>query len=161
MHFFNIDTLEHQLRRSLQTRPPTVKLYNQLANYWRIKGDSGKSIDCFRSALILDPTNADALHDLSRVLYSLQYFDDAIFLARRSVESQANAPNKWRSYFTLGEIYRSYGQFQQSLLYFRRALELFPEHEPIAKAIKSLEDLSTVNLQHYTIVIITFLVCDI
>lgn len=157
-HFFNIDILESQLRRARQARPTSVKLYNQLANYWRIKGDTGKSIDCFRSALILDPANADVLHDLARVLFALQYYDDAIYLVRRSLESQPSNQNRWRALFTLGEIYRSYGQFQQSIAYFRQALDLYPGHEPILKAIKSMEEMSATNVQQYTIIIILLLV---
>ena len=106
----------------------------------------------------MDPANADVLHDLARVLFSLQYLDDAIFLVRRSLEVQANNRNAWRSFFTLGEIYRSYGQFQQSVLYFRQALELNPDHEPILRAIRDIEKTTPSHIQFYTIVIICLLV---
>lgn len=158
LKYFNIDLLEKRLKKAKRDKPWSAKLYNQIGNFWRIKGDAGKAIDCFRSALIMDPANSDVLHDLARVLYTLQYLDDAIFLVRRSLEAQPINQNSWKSYFTLGEIYRSYGQFQQSILHFQQALELNPDHEPILEAIKNMEDTSPSNVQIYTIIIILLLV---
>lgn len=158
MKTFDVDTLEKRLKKAKRDKPWNTKLFHQIGNFWRIKGNAGKSIDCFRSALIMDPANADVLHDLARVLFSLQYLDDAIFLVRRSLEAQANSRNAWRSFFTLGEIYRSYGQFQQSILYFRQALDLNPEHEPILRAIRDMEKTTPSHIQFYTIVIICLLV---
>ena len=63
-----------------------MDLYNQIGNFWRIKGDTYKSIECFRRALAVSPNNADILLNLARVLFNLQYLDDAIFLTRRSLE---------------------------------------------------------------------------
>lgn len=155
---FNVDVLEKRLKKAKRDKPWTTKLFNQIGNFWRIKGDAGKAIDCFRSALIMDPSNADVLHDLGRILFSLQYLDDAIFLVRRSLESQPSGMNAWRAYFTLGEIFRACGQFQQSILYFRQALDLYPDHEPILEAIQDMEDTTQSNVQFYTMLIIIMLV---
>lgn len=150
--------MEKRLKKVKRDKPLTAKLYNQIGNFWRIKGDAGKAIDCFRNALILDPSNADVLHDLGRILFALQYIDDAIFLVRRSLESQPTGGNAWRAYFTLGELFRACGQFQQSILYFRQASDLYPEHEPIMKAIRDMEDTSQTSVQFYTMIIILLLV---
>lgn len=155
---FDIDLLEKRLRKAKRDKPWNAKLFSQIGNYWRIKGNTGKAIDCFRSALSIDPMNADVLHDLARVLFVLQYLDDAIFLVKRSLETQSNSRNAWRSFFTLGEIYQAYGQFQQSILYFRQALELSPNREPILKAIRDMENTAPSHIQFYTIVIICLLV---
>lgn len=154
----DLDLLEKRLRKAKRDKPWNAKLFNQIGNFWRIKGNAGKAIDCFRSALSLDPMNTDVLHDLARVLFVLQYLDDAIFLVKRSLETQSNSRNAWRSFFTLGEIYRAYGQFQQSILYFRQALELNPNHEPILIAIRDMENSAPSHIQFYTIVIICLLV---
>lgn len=150
--------LEKRLIKTRHNRPWTAKLFTQIGNFWRIKGNAGKAIDCFRNALAMNPSNADVLHDMARVLYSLQYLDDAIFLVRRSLEQQPSGNNAWRAYFTLGELFRACGQFQQSVLYFRQALDLYPEHEPILKAIRDIEDTSQSSVQFYTVVIILLLV---
>lgn len=154
----DLDLLEKRLKKAKRDKPWNARLFNQIGNFWRIKGDAGKAIDCFRSALIMDPTNADVHHDLARVLFMLQYLDDAVFLVRRSLETQSNNRHTWRSFFTLGEIYRAYGQFQQSILYFRQALELNPEHEIIQRAIHDMEHKAPSQIQFFTIVIICLLV---
>lgn len=149
--------IERSLKISKNNSPWNAKLFNQIGNFLRIKGDVAKAIDCFRAAIIMEPTNADVLNDLARVLFTLQYLDDAVFLLRRSLEDQPNN-HSWRSYFTLGEIYRSYGQFQQSLFYFRKAIELNPDHEPTARAIRDMQQTSAPHIQFYTVLIICLLV---
>jgi len=46
------------------------------------------------------------LLNLARVLFNLQYLDDAIYLTRRSLEVQPPDKNAWQQYFTLGEIFK-------------------------------------------------------
>lgn len=64
----------------------------------------------------------------------------------------------WRQYFTLGEIFKAYGHFQESILHLRHALELHPNHELITKALRDVENLPTTSLHVYTILIIVCLV---
>ncbi len=82
----DIDLIERKLKKYKRDKPKSVDLYNQIGNFWRIKGDTYKSIECFRRALAVSPNNADILLNLARVLFNLQYLDDAIFLTRRSLE---------------------------------------------------------------------------
>ena len=82
----DIDLIERKLKKFKRDKPKSVDLYNQIGNFWRIKGDTYKSIECFRRALAVSPNNADILLNLARVLFNLQYLDDAIFLTRRSLE---------------------------------------------------------------------------
>lgn len=83
LEHFNIDALERRLRRAKKEQPHTIHLWNQIGNFWRIKGDAGHAIECFRRALSISPTNADTLLNLARVLFNLQYLDDAISLTKR------------------------------------------------------------------------------
>uniref|UniRef100_A0A182T7Y3 Uncharacterized protein n=1 Tax=Anopheles maculatus TaxID=74869 RepID=A0A182T7Y3_9DIPT len=135
-----------------------IGLYNQIGNFWRIKGDARHSIECFRGALAMSPTNAEVLLNLARVLFNLQYLDDAIHLTRRSLEVQPRDRSAWRQYFTLGEIFKAYGHFQESVNHLRQALELYPQYEPIKKAIADVENISASSLHIFTIIIIVFLV---
>lgn len=64
----------------------------------------------------------------------------------------------WRQYFTLGEIFKAYGHFQESILHLKHALELFPGHEKIKQALRDVENIPTSSLHVYTILIIIFLV---
>lgn len=155
---FDISLLEKRLKRARKDKPRSVHLYNQIGNYWRIRGDARQSIECFRRALSISPTNAEVLLNLARVLYNLQYLDDAIHLTRRSLEVQPPDRSAWRQYFTLGEIFKAYGHFQESVLHLRHALELYPQHEPILKALRDVENNPTSPLHVYTILIIAALV---
>lgn len=157
---FDLSSIERKLKISKNNSPWNAKLFNQIGNFWRIKGNAAKAIDCFRAAIIMEPTNADVLNDLARLLFTLQYLDDAVFLLRRSLEDQPNSQQSWRSYFTLGEIYRSYGQFQQSLFYFRKSIELNPDHEPAQRAIRDMQQSSPPHIQFYTVLIICLLVSE-
>lgn len=86
MENFDIKALERRLRKAKLEKPKSVQLYNQIGNYWRIKGDAKHSIECFRRALSISPTNAEVLLNLATVLFNLQYLDDAILLTRRLVK---------------------------------------------------------------------------
>ena len=90
----DIDLIERKLKKSKRDKPKSVDLYNQIGNFWRIKGDTHKSIECFRRALAVSPNNAEILLNLARVLFNLQYLDDAIFLTRRSLEVIKLVPKK-------------------------------------------------------------------
>lgn len=87
-------------------KPKSVQLYNQIGNFWRVKGDAQRSIECFRRALAVSPHNAEVLLNLARVLLVQQYLDDATYLARRSLELQPPDRNAWEQYLTLGQIFK-------------------------------------------------------
>lgn len=139
-------------------KPKSVQLYNQIGNFWRIKGDAAKAIECFRRALAVSPHNAEVLLNLARVLFTLQYLDDAIYLTRRSLEVQPPDKDAWQQYFTLGEIFKAYGHYQEASVHLRHTLELKPGFEPAQIALKEMETMPAATIHIYTLVIIIFLV---
>ncbi|XP_053696152.1 uncharacterized protein LOC128743573 [Sabethes cyaneus] len=161
LEHFNIDALERRLRRAKKEQPHTIHLWNQIGNFWRIKGNAGHAIECFRRALSVAPTNADTLLHLARVLFNLQYLDDAISLTKRSLEVHPPERSAWRQYFTLGEIFKAYGQLSDSLLHLKQALALHPHYEPIRRLIAEAEKIefasNTTRMQFYTGLIIVVL----
>lgn len=161
LEHFNIDALERRLRRAKKEQPHTIQLWNQIGNFWRIKGDAGHAIECFRRALSISPTNADTLLNLARVLFNLQYLDDAISLTKRSLEVHPPDRSAWRQYFTLGEIFKAYGQLSDSILHLKQALALHPHYEPIRRLIAETEKIefasNTTRMQFYTGLIIVVL----
>ncbi|XP_058831457.1 uncharacterized protein LOC131690027 [Topomyia yanbarensis] len=161
LEHFNIDALERRLRRAKKEQPHTIYLWNQIGNFWRIKGNAGHAIECFRRALSISPTNADTLLNLARVLFNLQYLDDAISLTKRSLEVHPPERSAWRQYFTLGEIFKAYGQLSDSILHLRQALALHPHYEPIRRLIAEAEKIefasNTTRMQFYTGLIIVVL----
>lgn len=139
-------------------KPKSVQLYNQIGNFWRIKGNAQRSIECFRRALAVSPHNAEVLLNLARVLLALQYLDDATYLARRSLELQPPDRNAWEQYLTLGQIFKAYGHFQEAAVHLRHALELKPDLVDAAEALKEVESLPAASIHIYTLLIIVCLV---
>lgn len=157
----NIDAIERRLKKSKRERPKSVELYNQIGNFWRIKGDTQKSIECFRRALAVSPNNADILLNLARVLFNLQYLDDAIFLTRRSLEVQPPDQNAWLQHFQLGEILKAYCHYQEAALHLRHVLELKPNYAPALAALQDMESIPDSSVHNYTILIIVVLIVGV
>jgi len=157
----DIEGLERRLKKAKREKPKSVQLYNQIGNFFRIKGDTTKSIECFRRALAVSPHNAEVLLNLARVMFNLQYLDDAIYLTRRSLEVQPPDKSAWQQYFTLGEIFKAYGHYQEATLHLRHCLELRPEFEPALATLRDMEALPDNNIHIYTVLIIIFLVLGV
>ncbi|KAF5291998.1 hypothetical protein FQA39_LY14115 [Lamprigera yunnana] len=153
-----VDALERRLKKAKKEKPKSVQLYNQIGNFWRIKGDARKAIECFRRALAVAPHNAEVLLNLARVLFTLQYLDDAIYLTRRSLEMQPSDKAAWQQYFTLGEIFKAYGHYQEASLHLKHTLEIKPGFEPAHIALKEMESMPASRLHIYTLMIIISLV---
>ncbi|XP_018392586.1 PREDICTED: uncharacterized protein LOC108771723 [Cyphomyrmex costatus] len=157
----DIDLLERRLKKAKQEKPKSVQLYNQIGNFWRIKGDAQRSIECFRRALAVSPHNAEVLLNLARVLLVQHYLDDATYLARRSLELQPPDRNAWEQYLTLGQIFKAYGHFQEAAVHLRHALELKPDLSDAAAALKEVESLPLASMHVYTLLIIVGLVLGV
>ncbi|GLV44495.1 super sex combs [Carabus blaptoides fortunei] len=158
---FDVNALERRLKKAKREKPKSVSLYNQIGNFWRIKGDAHKSIECFRRALAVSPHNAEVLLNLARVLFTLQYLDDAIYLTRRSLEVQPPDKSAWQQYFTLGEIFKAYGHYQEASLHLRHTLELRPDFEPALAALRDMEAIPEATIHVYTLLIIICLVLGV
>lgn len=158
---FDVDALEARLRKAKRDKPRSVQLYNQIGNFWRIKGNALNSIECFRKALSISPTNSEVILNLARVLFHQGYLEDAIYLTRKSLEVHSSDRSAWRQYFTLGEIFKKYGNIQESILHLRHALELSPSHDKIRQALEELENIPISSLNIYTILIILLLVLGV
>ncbi|XP_073944274.1 uncharacterized protein [Choristoneura fumiferana] len=157
----DINALEKRLKKAKREKPKSVQLYNQIGNFWRIKGDTRQSIECFRRALAVSPYNAEVLLNLARVLFTLQYLDDAIYLTRRSLEVQPPDRSAWQQYFTLGEIFKAYGHYQEAAVHLRHALDLRPDFEPALTALKDIENIPEASVHVYTLLIIVCLVMGV
>ncbi|XP_041977023.1 uncharacterized protein LOC121731593 [Aricia agestis] len=157
----DISALERKLKKAKREKPKSVQLYNQIGNFWRIKGDTRQSIECFRRALAVSPYNAEVLLNLGRVLFTLQYLDDAIYLTRRSLEVQPPDRSAWQQYFTLGEIFKAYGHYQEAAVHLRHALDLRPDFEPAVAALKDIENIPEASVHVYTLLIIVCLVMGV
>lgn len=109
----------------------------------------------------ITPNNPDVLLNLARVLYNLQYLDDAILLTRRSLEHQTPDQNSWLQHFTLGEILKAYGHFHEATLHFRHTLDLNPGFPPAQAHLREMEVNPDPTVTYYTLFIILFLVLGV
>lgn len=157
----DLNDLEEKLLRLKKDKPKSAQVYNQIGNFWRIKGNTQLSIECFRRALSISPDHPDVLLNLARVLFNLQYLDDAIFLTRRSLLMQPSEQNSWLQHYTLGEILKAYGHYQEATLHFRHALELNPGFQPAIAHLREMEGSPSPSVTQYTLFIILFLVLGV
>ena len=133
-------------------------MFNQIGNYWRIQGNTFYAIECFRKALALKPENSDVLLNLARILFNLKYHDDAIFLTKESLK-RSNLPQEtWLQHYTLGEIYKAMGKYQDSGNHLRRALEINPSFQAAEVHLRELKNTSSIHANLYTILIIVVLI---
>lgn len=130
---------------------------NQIGNFWRIRGNSYQSIECFRKALSISPNNADVLLNLARVLFNLNFHQDAVLLTRRSLESQPTDQNCWLQHFTLGEILKATGEYEEAGTHFRQALELNPSFHPAEIHLRDIGLPPTSATNTYTFLVIGLL----
>lgn len=159
-----LDVVQEQLRKAKKDRPKSSQVYNQIGNFWRIKGDTQRSIECFRKALHFSPNNSDVLLNLARVLFNLRYLDDAFELTRISLSYQAADQNAWLQHFTLGEILKAKGLFKDATDQFRHTLDLYPGFHPAQSNLIEIEtNLATTDgmLTYYTLFIILLLVLGV
>lgn len=133
-------------------------LFNQVANFLRISGDTYHAIECFRKVLVISHNNADALLNLARILFNLRYVRDAIYLAERSLDQHSPEQNTWLQHYALGEFFEGNGEYERALSHFQMALDQNPAFHP---ALLSLKKLGKVPAQKstnfYTVCIITVL----
>uniref|UniRef100_A0A0B7A5H3 Uncharacterized protein n=1 Tax=Arion vulgaris TaxID=1028688 RepID=A0A0B7A5H3_9EUPU len=165
----DMNQLEQKLRKAkrdveragTKKREQSAQVYNLIGNFWRIKGNTHNSIECFRKALSISPEDPDILLNLARVLFNLQYLDDAIFLARRSLQLQPSGQNSWLQHYTLGEILKSYGHLQEAAIHFHNALEQNPGFQPAKSHLRDLDTEPAPSVTHLTLLIILFLVVGV
>lgn len=149
---------ESNLKRAIEESPNSVVVCNHIGNFWRIRGSTFHSIECFRRALYYSPNDADALLNLAKVLYNLNYIQDAAYLARRSLEMQPTEQNCWLQHFTLGEILRASGDLEEAGIHFKHALDLNPSFELAEVHLREIGSPSASPTNTYTFLIIGLLV---
>nr|KAG5695345.1 hypothetical protein BaRGS_006569 [Batillaria attramentaria] len=133
----------------------------------RVESDDEKVLSILTASRVVKDgewtveNHPDVLLNLARVLFNLQYLDDAIFLTRRSLEMQPSEQNSWLQHYTLGEILKAYGHYQEATLHFRHCLELNPDFQPAIAHLREMEGTPSPSVTQYTLFIILFLVLGV
>lgn len=92
------------------------------------------------------------------MLFNLNFHQDAVFLTRRSLELQPSDQNCWLQHFTLGEILKATGEFEEAGTHFRQALELNPSFHPAEIHLREIGLPPTSATNTYTFLVIGLLV---
>lgn len=152
----DLDILEYNLRDAVQISPDSLSVLNQVGNFWRVKGSTSLAVECFRKALIINPNHPDVLLNLARVLFNLGYKEDALVLAKQSLDNKSSDQNTWLQHFTLGEIHQAMSRREDAGYHFRQVLDLNPNFQPAERHLHQLGmgDSFSYNATLYTFVII-------
>lgn len=157
----DMSELETRLKKIKKQNPESSFTYTQIGNFWRIRGNTQLSIECFRKSLAISPNSPDVLLYLARVLFNLQYLEDAIFLTRQSLSMQTTEDNTWQQHFTLGEILKAYGHTQEARFHFQQSLILNPGFQRAEAYLRDMEGSPSPSVTQYTLFIILFLVMGV
>ncbi|XP_002735626.1 uncharacterized protein LOC100376627 [Saccoglossus kowalevskii] len=157
----DMNLLESTLQQNIDIFPNSLSVLNEVGNFWRVKGNTLLAIECFRKALSIQPNNGDILINLARVLFNLQYLDDAVYLTRKSLEMKSPDQNTWLQHFTLGEILKSLGHYHEASEHLHHALELNPTFYPIRQHLEALQSPSNSSATIYTFIIIGCLIVGV
>eukprot|EP00794_Sanderia_malayensis_P018275 gene18275-20098_t len=115
----------HIVHKSLQKNATSWVLLNLAAIYWRITGPTVNAVDCLRRALHYSPRQHKdiALVSLANVLHLAKHSLDGAILMHAALETTGELDI---TYFTLGNIYASLGQFDLAELCYKYVEELHP-----------------------------------
>lgn len=127
-------------------------MLNRLGNFNRIIGDGQNAIECFRKALSLESRNSDVLINLARLLFKLRFYEDAIYLSKKSIEFIRTDRSPWFQHYTLGEIYHSIGHDNHALFHVRTALKLKPNNSNALKLATELASKSYIESSRFSYV---------
>lgn len=137
----DMDALRTKIIKMKKKKLNGVKLYNRIGNFYRIIGNAHQSIECFRKALVIEPHNSDVLINLARLLLKLKFYDDAIFLTRKSLEYIRSDRSPWLQHYTLGEILKTNGYLDEAELHIEYTLKLKPNYSNGVKLLKEIKQL--------------------
>ena len=74
---------------------------------------------------------------------------------------QSPDDNSWHQHFTLGEILKAYGHYQEAALHFHHALKLNPGFQRAEAHLRDMEGTPNPSVTQYTLFIILFLVMGV
>lgn len=100
----------------------------------------------------------DLLLNLARVLFNLKFYDDAIFLAKKSLHVKSSDNHAWLQYFTLGEVYKALEKYEEAVFYFKKSLEKNPDLHVAEMHLHELGMDQEQSVNIYTLLIIFVLI---
>jgi tetratricopeptide (TPR) repeat protein/tRNA A-37 threonylcarbamoyl transferase component Bud32 len=97
-----------------------------LGTIFRITGRYEQSIGEFKTALNLDPLNADAYRELATAYDRSNQLDEAEKTYRRAIDLR---PGSWLSYKDLGVFYVNHNRYRDAEQPYRKVIDLTPDND--------------------------------
>ncbi len=108
---------------NIKKYPQYAKSYNDVAIYYSsCQNDQEKALGYCKKAVELEPTKIEYLLNLSYRLRDLERYQEAIKVLQDALKLSQNE----RVFTALGFIYYALKEYEQALVYYRKALELNP-----------------------------------
>jgi tetratricopeptide (TPR) repeat protein len=121
------DEAEDEFTESLRLMPGFPEAHSQLSYLFYRTDDSENALAEARTALSMDPANAEAYRYLGLALYAGGHYDAALHAFDESLHREPSmSPANADVYFDMGITYRDQGDLRRAAIAYRHALGLRP-----------------------------------
>uniref|UniRef100_A0AAR5PZ19 Tetratricopeptide repeat protein 17 n=1 Tax=Dendroctonus ponderosae TaxID=77166 RepID=A0AAR5PZ19_DENPD len=126
-----LEQFVYYIVKSLKQNSTSWVHYNLASFYWRIKGEGDKAIDCLKLAIQFVTGNFEdiPLHNLAGILHQSRHSKEAIQILYSAIEF---APKEPKHYLAMANIYAALRDFNSSISYYEKFLELDPHNQEAA-----------------------------
>jgi serine/threonine-protein kinase len=111
--------------RAVEISDNLASVHVMLGTIYEEVGKNEDAIQEFKQALLLDPVNVGAMHQLALVYENLGRLEKAEEAHKEAIKSKSSY---WRGYSRLGYFYYKYGRNAEAEKMFRRSTELMTEN---------------------------------
>jgi tetratricopeptide (TPR) repeat protein len=112
-------------KKAIEISDHLAPVHIRLGIIYREAGKNEDAIQEYKQALLLDPVNFGALHQLALVYENLGRLEKAEDSHKKAIKSKSSY---WRGYSRLGYFYYIYGRNAEAEKMFRRSTELMTEN---------------------------------
>src|SRR5262249_47547388 len=106
--------------------------FKQRGNALLAAGQLDQAAECYREALLIDPSYAEGYVNLGYVLREQRRFDDA---KRNREQAVMLNPQSADAFYMLGAIAHEQGHLDRAIEHYGRALELQPDFKPARREL--------------------------
>ena len=108
-------------------------IHNNLGDMYGRWQQYDKSIAEYKTAIVIQPNYADAMHNLANTYLEIGNVEQAIYWYAQAIKY---GPHLWQSYQNLGAIYYQLGELEKAEELFARAVEINPNDENLKKNLE-------------------------
>ena len=116
------------------------KLLTRLAKTYLKVGAEDKAIEAFQKALVLDPTNGQAVFELGQLFSKKNDLAKAISYYEMSVEALTSSQEKAQALNLIGDLYRQLKDYSNALEAYETAFGLDPNNETVMGNLGKIQE---------------------